>query len=176
MANVYIEARPKGRQEGEPIEDYVVEDHADHVLKTFKTQHEAIEWAKKEGHHPLVACVRHINNKKNADHWRSADHSARRSASDVPELAGALNDFGCGLRAVNMPSHGSLVLSDFAAQYLTLVREPCGRRGRLNRTRLIDKQGDGWLTTDHVPTHGNCDKAHVFNLYDRCKARYALCP
>jgi hypothetical protein len=28
MTTVYIEARPKGRQEGERIEDYVVEDHA----------------------------------------------------------------------------------------------------------------------------------------------------
>jgi hypothetical protein len=56
----------------EPIEDYVVGDHADHVLKTFKTQRGAIEWAKKEGHHPLVARVRHMTNKKNADHWRSA--------------------------------------------------------------------------------------------------------
>jgi hypothetical protein len=32
MANVYIEPRPKGRPEGDPIDDYVVEDHADHVL------------------------------------------------------------------------------------------------------------------------------------------------
>jgi hypothetical protein len=72
MPNVYVEARPKGRHEGEPIEDYVVEDHADHVLETFKTQHEAIAWAQKEGHHPLVARVRHLNNKKEADHWRSA--------------------------------------------------------------------------------------------------------
>jgi len=47
MATVYVEPRPKGRQEGTHIDDYVVEDHADHVLKTFKTQHEAIDWAKK---------------------------------------------------------------------------------------------------------------------------------
>ncbi len=40
MANVYIEPRPKGRPEGDPMHDYVVEDHADHVLATFKTQHE----------------------------------------------------------------------------------------------------------------------------------------
>ena len=32
MTNVYIEARPKGRPEGSHIDDYVVEDHADHVL------------------------------------------------------------------------------------------------------------------------------------------------
>lgn len=46
MAKVYVEPRPKGRQEGDPIDDYVVEDHADHVLATHKTQHEAIQWAR----------------------------------------------------------------------------------------------------------------------------------
>ena len=50
MPNVYVEARPKGRPEGSAIEDYVVEDHADHVVATFKTQQEAIEWSKKNGH------------------------------------------------------------------------------------------------------------------------------
>jgi hypothetical protein len=29
MANVYVEARPKGRPEGSPIQDYVVEDPAE---------------------------------------------------------------------------------------------------------------------------------------------------
>jgi len=72
MANVYIEARPKGRPEGSPIDDYVFEDHADHVLDTFKTQREAIEWSKKNGHSPLVARVRHLNDKKKPDHWRAA--------------------------------------------------------------------------------------------------------
>jgi hypothetical protein len=40
MPNVYVEARPKGRPEGSSIsiEDFVVEDHADHVLGTFKTK------------------------------------------------------------------------------------------------------------------------------------------
>jgi hypothetical protein len=38
MTNVYVEPRPKGRPEGSPIEDYVVETHADHPLATFKTQ------------------------------------------------------------------------------------------------------------------------------------------
>lgn len=72
MANVYVEARPKGRPEGSPIDDYVVEDQADNVLITTGTQHEAIAWAKKAGHHPLVARVRHLNNKRIPDHWRSA--------------------------------------------------------------------------------------------------------
>jgi hypothetical protein len=72
MANVYIEARPKGRPEGERIDDYVVEDHADHVLSTFKTQQAAIAWAHSKGHSPLVARVRHLNDKKIPDHWRKA--------------------------------------------------------------------------------------------------------
>lgn len=71
MANVFVEAWPKGR-DGEPITHYVVEDHADNVLHNTKTQHDAIVWAKAGGHHPLVARVRHLNDKKVPDHWRSA--------------------------------------------------------------------------------------------------------
>lgn len=72
MANVYVEARPKGHREGSRIDDYVVEDYADHVLGVFRTQKEAIDWAKAQGHRPLVARVRHLNNKKTPDHWRAA--------------------------------------------------------------------------------------------------------
>jgi hypothetical protein len=72
MQNLYIEARPKGRPEGSAVEDFVVEDHADHVLADFKTQGEAIEWARKNNHSPLVARVRHLNDKKIPDHWRAA--------------------------------------------------------------------------------------------------------
>ena len=71
MASVYIEARPKGRPEGSPITDYVVEDHADHILATFKTQREAIDWARSQGHAAHVARVRHLNDKRRPDHWRS---------------------------------------------------------------------------------------------------------
>ena len=59
MPNVYVEARPEGHLEGSAIDDYVVEDHADHVLATFQTQQEAIAWAKKNNHSPPVARVRH---------------------------------------------------------------------------------------------------------------------
>jgi hypothetical protein len=72
MANVFVEARPKGRPEGSPIDDYVAETDKDHVLGTFKTQKEAIDWAKANRHHPLVARVRHLNDKKIPDHWRTA--------------------------------------------------------------------------------------------------------
>ena len=71
MATVYVEARPKGRQEGTRIDDYVVEDHADHPLGTFNTQQDAITWAKRNGHPPHVARVRHLNDKKKPDHWRA---------------------------------------------------------------------------------------------------------
>jgi hypothetical protein len=73
MANVYLEARPKGPPEGSRIEDSVVEDHADKVLYTSSTQKEAIDSARRNGHHPLVARVRHLNDKKIPDHCRGAD-------------------------------------------------------------------------------------------------------
>jgi hypothetical protein len=72
MGNVFVEPRPKGRPEGSAIEDYVVEDHRDKVLGSFQAQKAAIDWAKANGHNPLVASVRHLNDKKNPDHWRSA--------------------------------------------------------------------------------------------------------
>ena len=52
-----------------------------HVLQTFKTQREAIDWAHRQGHHPLVARVRHLNDKKvpgplaGGLNVRSRDHS-----------------------------------------------------------------------------------------------------
>ena len=71
MTPVFVEARPKGRPEGSPITDYVVEDHANSVLHTAKTQKEAIDFAKKHGYVPHVARVRHLNDKKKPDHWRA---------------------------------------------------------------------------------------------------------
>jgi len=71
IGNVYIESRPRGRPEGSTIVDYVVEDRSDHVLGKFNTQREAVDWAKKNGHTPLVARVRHMNDKKKPDHWRA---------------------------------------------------------------------------------------------------------
>jgi hypothetical protein len=71
MANTFIEPRPKGRKEGEPIEDYVVETASNSVLHTARTQEEAIEWAKSNGHPAHVARVRHLNDKAKPDHWRA---------------------------------------------------------------------------------------------------------
>jgi hypothetical protein len=71
MKVVFVEPRPNGKQEGSPIGDYVVEDHVDHALGTFKTQEQAIAWSKHHGHTPHVARVRHLNDKKKPDHWRA---------------------------------------------------------------------------------------------------------
>jgi hypothetical protein len=73
MPNVYVEARPKGRPEGTHIDDYVVEDHADHVLGTFATQSAGIDWAKTNGHHPLVGQVRSQNQTQTTASWRHED-------------------------------------------------------------------------------------------------------
>ena len=73
MPQVYIEARPKGRPEGDPVEDYVVEERAGRVVHTSRTQREAIDWAKREGLDPLIARVRHLNDRDKPDHWRSDD-------------------------------------------------------------------------------------------------------
>ncbi len=72
MANVYIEARPKGHAEGTVVVDYVIEDYAEHKLASCRTQEEALEWARSQDHAPLVPLIRHLNDKKKADHWRSA--------------------------------------------------------------------------------------------------------
>ena len=72
MANVYIEPKPTGRTEHDPIDHYVIE-HANGARESgpYKTQAEAIQAAKRAGHHPLVARVR-VTDKGNPDHWRSA--------------------------------------------------------------------------------------------------------
>ncbi len=66
MANVFVEPVPDGH--------FIIEfaDGTKHS-KHFQTQREAIDHAKSMGHHPLVARVRHLNDKKIQDHWRSAD-------------------------------------------------------------------------------------------------------
>jgi hypothetical protein len=65
------EARPKRGDKDNQVQDYVVEDHADHVMATFPTQNDAIVWAIKNGHTPHVARVRHLNDKTKPDHWRA---------------------------------------------------------------------------------------------------------
>jgi hypothetical protein len=71
MPNVYVEPQPKGRPEGTPITHYVLEyAHGARVTNTdYRTQGEAVSDAKRLGHRPLIARVRHTD-KGNPDHWR----------------------------------------------------------------------------------------------------------
>jgi len=62
-------------------------------------------------------------------------------------------------------------LSDVCEPTLTVVCQPCGRRGRYNVERLIAKHGDPkilYLLSELT----NCPKVQSTNIYDRCKARY----
>jgi hypothetical protein len=70
-----------------------------------------------------------------------------------------------------MPRDGSLILSDVRDPTLTIVCEPCGRRGRYNVERLIAEHGDVKLT-DLLVTLADCDKARSVSIHDRCRARY----
>jgi hypothetical protein len=55
---------------------------------------------------------------------------------------------------------------------LTLVCEPCGRRGRYNVQRLIAAHGADAKLTELLMTLANCEKARSFSIHDRCKARF----
>jgi hypothetical protein len=62
-------------------------------------------------------------------------------------------------------------LSDFRTPTLSIECEPCGRRGRYNVARLIEKYGDMRLPElRHVLA--NCPKAKSFSVHDQCKVRY----
>jgi hypothetical protein len=72
MATVYVQARPKGSQQGASVDDFVVENEVDRVLGIFSTQREAVEWAKRHDHRPHLARVRHLNDKTKPEHWSAA--------------------------------------------------------------------------------------------------------
>jgi hypothetical protein len=44
-----------------------------------------------------------------------------------------------------MPRDGAVVLSDLRNPTLSIVCEPCGRRGTYNVTRLMEQHGDAKL-------------------------------
>jgi hypothetical protein len=68
-----------------------------------------------------------------------------------------------------MPRDGALTLSDVRDPALSIVCEPCGRRGTYNVARLMEQHGDAKLT-DLLQTLANCPKAHSARIHDRCKA------
>jgi hypothetical protein len=70
-----------------------------------------------------------------------------------------------------MPRDGALTLSDVRSPSLSIVCEPCGRRGRYDVAKLIEEHGDAKLT-DLLITLADCQRARSASVYDRCKAVY----
>jgi hypothetical protein len=69
------------------------------------------------------------------------------------------------------PRDGSFTLSDVRGPSLTIVCEPCGRRGRYNVAKLMAEHGDAKLT-DLLVTLVDCQRARSASVHDRCKAVY----
>ena len=67
----------------------------------------------------------------------------------------------------------AITLADVRSATLTIVCEPCARRGRYNVERLIAKHGLDMKMPDLRAMLANCDRARSSNVYDRCKARFA---
>jgi hypothetical protein len=55
------------------------------------------------------------------------------------------------------------------AQTLTIVCEPCERRGQYNVERLMAEHGDAKLT-DLLTTLADCPKTQSASIHDCCKA------
>jgi hypothetical protein len=70
-----------------------------------------------------------------------------------------------------LPRDGALTLIDVRSSTLSIVCEPCGRRGRYSVAKLIEEHGDAKLT-DLLRALANCPKAQSASVYDRCKAVY----
>ena len=75
------------------------------------------------------------------------------------------------LSFADVPRDGGLTLSDVRSPTLSIVCEPCGRRGRYAVAGLLEGHGDAKLT-DLLLTLADCQKARSANIHDRCKAVY----
>ena len=71
-----------------------------------------------------------------------------------------------------MARDGSMILSDIRARKLSIVCEPCGRRGSYSVAKLMAEHGDAKLT-DLLLELANCPKARSVSIHDRCKVVYA---
>jgi hypothetical protein len=67
-----------------------------------------------------------------------------------------------------MPRDGALVLSDLRNPTLSIVCEPCGRRGTYNVPRLMEQHGDAKLT-DLLQMLADCPKARSAGIHDRAR-------
>jgi hypothetical protein len=63
-------------------------------------------------------------------------------------------------------------LSVFRTETLSIECEPCGRRGRYNVARLIEKYSDAKLPELRLVLGADCPKAKTGSFRDRCQVRY----
>jgi len=90
--------------------------------------------------------------------------------SDAPGRGRPIGELGGqNLEVRKMPRDGALTLSDVRQPTLSIVCEPCGRRGAYNVARLMELHGDAKLT-DLLHALANCPKARSASIHDRCKA------
>ena len=64
-----------------------------------------------------------------------------------------------------MPRDGALTLSDVLSPALSIVCEPCNRRGRYSVARLVEEHDDAKLT-ELLVTLANCPRSHSLSIYD----------
>ena len=70
-----------------------------------------------------------------------------------------------------MRDNAHTLVADFRTPTLSIECEPCGRFGRYNVARLMEKYGDMKLPElRHVLA--NCPKAKSQSIHDRCRVRY----
>jgi hypothetical protein len=72
---------------------------------------------------------------------------------------------------VSSPNAPVVTLADFPKATISIECEPCGKSGRYNVARLIEKYGDAKLP-DLRHVLANCPKAHAQSIHDRCRVRY----
>jgi hypothetical protein len=65
-----------------------------------------------------------------------------------------------------MPRDGGLTLSDVSSPTLSIVCEPCARRGCYAVARLLEEHGDAKLT-DLLQALADCPRAKAESIYDR---------
>ena len=70
-----------------------------------------------------------------------------------------------------MSRDGAPTLSDVREPTLSIVCEPCSRRGRYSVAKLMEQHGDAKLT-DLLQMLADCPKARSASIHDRCKAVY----
>jgi hypothetical protein len=65
-----------------------------------------------------------------------------------------------------MPRDGAIILTDLHEPTLSIVCEPCGRRGTYSVARLMERHGDAKLT-DLLLTLTDCPKTRSASIHDR---------